>query len=447
MTPKPITLATEQQAFALALARGGNHMLTGRAGTGKSTLLDWLKLNHTGRISVTASTGIAALNVGGTTLHSWAGLGIGEDPPAKIAGRINEARGNAWNNIMSCHTLAIDEFSMISATLFQTMEEVLRRVRRNGEPFGGIQVLMIGDFLQLPPVVKGDGDKHGRFAFNAPVWHTSRIETTILRKIHRQKDEAFATILNECAVGRPSAKTIEALEARLCAVDPDPKIKPVRLHATNASVDAINMDELAKLPGEPVLYRATDTNFTKWPEPLETLKKNCIAPEILALKIGAQVMLLKNIDAENGLVNGALGKVIGFGNTESKFPVVEFASGFVMECDTEKWEQKNDARILAQRVQVPLRLAWAITIHKCQGMTLDKVEADLQSVFEHGQAYVALSRAKTLEGLFLTGLKVSAITADPEALAFYESGGKPPRPPAPQIIEREENDGQHSFLS
>lgn len=447
MESKPITLHPEQQAFADGLREGGNKMLTGPAGTGKSTLLDWLKQNHNRRISVTASTGIAALNVGGTTLHSWAGLGLGDDEPKKIAHRIAERKGAAWNNIMSAQTLAIDETSMVSAKLLTTLEEVCRRVRRNGKPFGGIQTLMIGDFLQLPPVVRGDDEQHGRFAFNSPVWHKAGVETTVLKTIHRQKDRQFAQMLNECRVGRLSQETIDALEARLCAVDPNPEIKPVRLHSTNASVDAINLAELDKLPGMERVYRATDINYSQYPEPLESLKKNCIAPEVLALKPGAQVMLLKNLDPENGLVNGALGIVRDFGNTDSKYPVVEFANGYVIECDPEKWEWKNENKILASRSQVPLRLAWAITIHKCQGMTLDKVEADLQNVFEYGQAYVALSRAKTLEGLFLTGLDTRKIEADPEALAFYESGGKAPTvAPEEPCHAQDEHDGQHRFF-
>ncbi len=416
--PTKITLTPDQSAAKTAFDSGKNMLLTGPAGTGKSTLLNFIREDARGGLAICASTGIAALGVGGTTLHSWAGLGLGDKKASAIAGMLEQRRSKAWENICMASRLAIDEISMIDGRLLTLTDQVFRRVRRNSAPFGGIQMLLIGDFLQLPPVVKDRSDNYPRFAFNSPSWREAEIETHLLTTIIRQKDVSFAQMLNEVRVGRVTPQTVTLLNSRVRPTDTMPDIKPVILESRNAEVEAYNLGELAKIPGEAKQFHAADTGY---PEQVAKIQRDCIAPTILSLKPGAQVMLLKNLQPDVGLVNGSMGKVREI--DKSGRPVVDFVCGETMTLDRELWQLKNGDTVLAQRSQYPLRLAWSLTIHKSQGMTLDKVEADISSCFEHGQAYVALSRAKTLDGLFLkAAVEPRRITADPDALSFYEKG-------------------------
>lgn len=410
--PAPAPTFTPDQAAAYAAIKTGNNVcLTGSAGTGKSYLLSKIFADYGGwGLAVTATTGIAALNVSGCTIHSWAGLGVGDRSAKQIAATIIGQGGRVRDRIRNCKRLAIDEISMMPPMLLSKLDEVLRLVRKNQAPFGGIQMLFIGDFLQLPPVSRGDFDG---FAFNSAAWISTGIQVHELRTVVRQSDAGFARVLNKIRVGEIDEEVEDTLERRVCAKDYDLSVKPVKLYGSNAAVDSLNSAELAKVSGASKFYDAIDTGI---PTFVEQLRKNCIAPQRLELKVGAQVMLLKNLSTETGLVNGAMGKVTRF---EGDWPVVAFNNGEKWHAEPASWEIKDGEEILAARKQIPLRLAWAITIHKSQGMTLDKMEADLVSVFEHGQAYVAVSRAKSLPGLFLTGLDLSKITAHPSALSFY----------------------------
>jgi ATP-dependent DNA helicase PIF1 len=414
----------KQKAYIEAVRRGANTLLTGPGGTGKSFTLDLLRKEWGTRLSVAATTGIAALNVGGLTIHSWAGLGLGTDTARHIAHRLMEQKGKAYDKIISARRLAIDEVSMMSADLLTLLDQVLRLVRRTDAPFGGIQMLFIGDFLQLPPVVKRDTEELEElfdkpapkiFAFNSPAWEAASIEVHQLTEIVRQKDQVFASILNKIRRGIVDEEVEDLLHSRLNLHDENSEVRPVKLNGYNKAVDAINHIELAKIDSELALFEAIDDGR---PGFIEQIQKNCIAPELLTLKVGAQVMLLRNLHTESGLVNGALGIVRDFDSGDG-LPMVEFAGGQLIKCEPKTWEISRDGDVLARRTQVPLRLAWAWTIHKSQGQTIDKVEVDLSSAFECGQAYVALSRVHSLEGLFLSGLKMEKIRANKEALSFY----------------------------
>lgn len=417
----------QQQAYIDAVKGGKNTCLTGPGGTGKSFTLDRLRDAYPYNLSITASTGIAALNVGGLTIHSWAGLGMGTGTAKSIAYRLMEKKGKAYDKIMSARRLAIDEISMMSADLFTKLDQVLRIVRHADEPFGGIQLLAIGDFLQLPPVIRDEpvddqgadlfGDipnKHGkRFAFESPSWEEAGIEVHQLTDIVRQSDRSFTTVLNKVRRGIIDDDVREMLEERVNAEDPDPTIRPVKCNGYNKQVDAINMRELQRISGKEKTYKANDTGI---PYFVEQIQKYCIAPQLLTLKVGAQVMLLRNLDTENGLVNGSLGIVQDFASDGS--PMVEFNGG-LEKIEPQTWNIEREGDLLASRTQVPLKLAYAMTIHKSQGQTLDKLEVDLRSSFEAGMAYVALSRCRSLEGLYLTGFDPDRIFADKTALEFY----------------------------
>jgi ATP-dependent DNA helicase PIF1 len=414
---KPLTfeqLNPKQQAFAARVKNGENAMVTGPAGTGKSALLQYLCSQYPD-LHVTASTGIAALNVGGCTLHSWASLGIGEEPAQKIAHRIIEAKKTPFYMMKTASRLAIDEISMIDADLFQKASDVLKIVRKSSAPFGGLQLILFGDLLQLPPVAR-DG-RAVRFAFESKAWQEARIHVFVLDQVMRQKDEEFAGVLSRVRVGDTSDEVRSKLRPRINAPDPNPEVVPVNLRTHNADADRINFEKLAELPGEESTWEASDTG-SEYAQ--RTLDQNCIAPKTLRLKVGARVMLLWNIEVEAGLANGTLGEVVEIKKSIwGTVPVVKFSNGTVMDMEKQSLEMKKNGEVIASRMQYPLRLSWAISIHKSQGLTLEKIRVSLKRTFADGQAYVALSRAKTLEGLFIADISGNSIRANAVALEFY----------------------------
>lgn len=422
MTPAPtFTLAhlnALQRAAYDHIAAGGNILVTGPAGTGKSVLLNVLRGCYPD-MPVTASTGIAALNVNGSTIHSWASLGTGDKPAAVIAKSLNERRTNVWYAIKKAKRLAIDEISMVDADLLDKLDAVLRAVRQSDRPFGGIQMIFFGDFLQLPPVGK-DG-RPVRFAFESLAWHRAEVKVCLLSKVMRQRDELFATTLSRVRVGDTSEDVRAVLRPRINAVDPTPHITPVTLATHNEIADSINVQKLAEIQAPEVQWEADDWADGEFSR--QNLERNCIAPKMLTLKVGTQVMLLKNIDAEAGLVNGSLGEVVEMrkGIFRGQSPVVKFINGAVREIEPSTWEVRRNEEVLASRRQLPLRPSYAISIHKSQGMSLDKVRVHLARCFADGQAYVAMSRARTLEGLFIADIKGNSIRANPVALAFYRN--------------------------
>jgi len=406
------TLSPEQLSAYDAVASGLSVCITGPGGTGKSHLLNGLRdyLN----VRVTASTGIAALNVGGSTIHSFAGLGYGDKPAEEILKSLEykQAKFNdgTLERLQTIKRLAIDEVSMMSAELLDTLSDLLKLARMDFSPFGGVQMIFLGDFLQLPPVVKKGVV---RFAFEATDWKNVKLYQ--LTKTFRQSDQAFADILNEIRLGKLSQAGVELLNSRFNAHDPEPDKLPLVLHTHNEGCERINNEQLAALGGDSRGYYATDTGVN--PAFIEQLDKNCLAPKALQLKPHCRVMLLRNLDVLGGLANGSLGTVLSL---ERDRIIVDFDDVGQQQLERATWEITDGEKTLAKRVQFPLRLAYAVTVHKSQGMTLSKLKAHLDNCFAPGQAYVALSRAKSIPGLFLTGSPNINITAAEKAVKFYQ---------------------------
>lgn len=450
-----ITLSEEQVKALEAVKEKKNVFITGSAGVGKSFLLNQIlkELKHK-IVYVTASTGVAACNIGGTTLHSFGGIGLGTKSAQSLAYEITYKRYkvDVKERWLSCQVLIIDEISMIDGELFNKVEHIARLVRNSDQSFGGIQLILIGDFLQLPPV------KVKKFAFETDAWKKSIEKTITLKKVFRQKLVGFVLLLNRLRVGRLTALDVEVLHECSKTKFPDDGIKPTRLFPHRSSCDKINLDELKKLREKVVVYTAID--YAKDNIFREQLEKNSKFPKVLEIKIGAQVMLLTNLSVGKGLVNGARGVVIGLRNRkkeleerlnelikenvyeededleacqqllesmdghesykEDGYPIIKFANGIECCITPEQSTIEVGSEKVAYRTQVPLALAWAVSIHKSQGMTLERIDIKIANVFEHGQAYVALSRVTSLDGLLLRDFNPCKITAHPKVLQYYQ---------------------------
>jgi ATP-dependent DNA helicase PIF1 len=421
-SPDFSSLSSEQNSVINSFESGKNIFVTGGAGSGKSYLLNFLKRNYGGAgLAITASTGIAAVNIGGSTIHSWAGIGLANMPIDQIVENIFSGKfSRIRRRIKQARALAIDEISMISAEVFEILDQVFRRVRENNAPMGGIQILLFGDFLQLPPINRNSGNFN--FCFDSETWKKLNLEVFVLEEIFRQSDKKFIKILNNLRFGKLDESDREALESRLNAKDNNQAIKPTILTTHNVKVEKINSEELKKIPYEEKSFEA---QYFGVPERIEFLKKNCLAQQSLKLKVGAQVMMIKNTYQKEGIINGSLGIVRNF-SPKKFYPLVEFANGKILTIAPEEWviekydEEKKIVTMEAGTNQIPLILAWAMTIHKSQGLTLDKISCDLSDVFSPGQAYVALSRARTLEGIFIESINFNRISSDHGAVSFYK---------------------------
>lgn len=416
----------EKQFTALNFMIGGrNVFLTGSAGVGKTVLIKYFRKYYGGsrNIAITSTTGTSALLIEGSTLHSYLGIGLGQ---ASVEDLVAHIRGSSFrlNRWLKLQTLVIDEVSMLSPKLFDKLEEIAREVRYNSSPFGGIQLILSGDFLQLPVVNRERDNADGSFCFEAKTWSKCVDNVVHLTEIVRQKSKKFQTCLNYLRVGDVNEYVLKVLTPRInIELENDFGIIPTKLFSTNDKVDLINKHYLNKLTGE---FREYEMKF-HFPDRtsnraalIERYVKNCNASEVIQLGIGAQVMLLHNLDMDSGLANGSRGVVTSFSEDR---PIVKFLNGEERLIDFHTWDIKENNVQIMKATQLPLRLAWAITIHKIQGSTLDYVELDLSNVFEYGQAYVGLSRVKTLKGLRITGLELndlSAIQAHPKALAYYD---------------------------
>lgn len=384
-----------------AILSGRNIFITGSAGTGKSFILNKLKEEFQ-NLSITATTGASAVNVGGITIHSFAGLGIGDRTAGQLIYRMHPETAE---RLRACSLLAIDEISMLDAKMFDLLNEVLKIVRGKDEAFGGLQVILFGDFLQLPPV---DKDKNAKFAFESEAWTEANFVNVLLTKVYRQTDQVFLEILKDARFGTIGPGQAPHLTANV-AKDRD----MIHLFARNKPADDFNFQRLREVPGANKYYAGEDWGTDRG---LDLLQKNCLTPKELFLKVGARVMLLINLDQTLGLINGSLGTV---SMCSDGMVEVNFDNGETISlCKQRVSEIRVNDTLIAYREQIPLRLAWAISIHKSQGMTLERVKIDFDGVFEYGQAYVALSRAKSLEGLYVENFNVGFFKAHPTAIGF-----------------------------
>lgn len=406
----------QQEALSI-LKSGSSAFVTGAPGSGKTYLINefvaWARSKGLS-VAVTASTGIAATHINGQTIHSWAGVGIAHAPTRRLLRNVVSRRGS---RIRATDVLVIDEVSMLSASFIDLIDVVCRRVRKSKEPFGGLQVLLAGDLFQLPPVVRRgepaptdpdarafletyarDGLDANGFLTDSHVWLRLRPPVCYLTEQWRQSTGRLLTCLTHIRQGKVTAADEQALQDRI-GVRPEPGQAAVRLFPTNRQADRINELALSQLPGQPHHFHAS---YAGGPILVERLKKSVLAPEHLVLKQGAVVMALRN-DPSGLFINGSLGVVAGFSKKDGR-PVVAFENGNTVTMSTADWDMTDGEEVLASCEQIPLRLAWAITIHKSQGMTLDAAQMDLTRTFTPGMGYVALSRVQDIDGLFLDGI-------------------------------------------
>lgn len=399
------------QALALEILHSGhNVLLTGPAGAGKTYVLNQFirQAKADGKhVSVTATTGLAATHIGGNTIHAWSGIGVNDQLQEDFEDYLLKSRRDI---IETTDVLVIDEISMLHDYRLDMVDMVARTVRDDPRPFGGIQVVLCGDFFQLPPVNR-DGSRQGGFVTNSEAWQELDLVICYLNEQHRQDDPTFLEILNALRGGDIRRRHAEALMARVDTHLEDDNI--TELHTTNIDVESINHGRLNELKDKTYYYDMTTTGSENY---VASLKRSCLAMERLALKPGALVMAIKN-SQDRKYVNGSLGVVTGF-EKGTDYPIVEFRSGKTVTMKPDSWELRDGDKKRAGLSQIPLRLAWAITVHKSQGMTLDAARIDLRKAFVEGMGYVALSRVKRLESLSLLGINRMALKVSPEALAI-----------------------------
>ncbi|SCU98655.1 LADA_0H14510g1_1 [Lachancea dasiensis] len=525
-----VVLSEEQESVIELAKQGRNLFYTGSAGTGKSVLLRVLiktlrRKYGAGSVAVTASTGLAACNIGGITVHSFAGIGLANGDKKSLLKKVKRSKKHCvrWATVSA---LVIDEVSMIDGDLLDKLDYIAKTLRKSQAPFGGMQIILSGDFFQLPPVNKNNNAKT-KFAFHAEAWREAIDATIMLQKVFRQQgDSEFVRMLNEMRMGTISPET-EIEFKKLSRPLPPDDIIPAELYSTRNEVERANISRLNGLQGSCHTYNAIDGGDMKDEEQKQKLLSNFLAPKELKLKVGAQVMMIKNIDET--LVNGSLGKIIDFidqrtymfyetvksdptidaatlmamlegkvrmdeindedeitqkvirkksmkeafckpqsqvphdkldesifdflmvdtntldqsqrtnierkkalleeirsSSTGRKLPFVRFltpdGTSRLVLVQPEDWAiEDENQKPLVSRIQLPLMLAWALSIHKSQGQTLPKVKVDLRRIFEKGQAYVALSRAVSREGLQVLNFNKTKVQAHESVMDFYQT--------------------------
>ena len=397
------------------LKTGENVFLTGSAGTGKTYLLNkyiqYLKERGVDP-SIVAPTGIAASHINGTTIHSFFGIGIRENVDEYYVDILTQ-KEFLYKRMKKVKVLIIDEVSMVSPDLFSSIDRILRAFKNADKSFGGVQLIVSGDFFQLPPISSSGKDK--RFAWQGQAWDTANLKICYLEEKFRQCNDALVDILDEIRSGSVSEKSMNVF--RSCyKKELFNNFRATKLYTHNIDVDNINNKELQLLPGELKVFESRNKGSKK---NIERILKSSLVTERLELKKGASVIFIKN-NYEAGYRNGTLGKIIQFNKTTGA-PIVEIFSGRKITVEAEDWKlEDNSGGVIAVVSQIPLKLAWALTVHKSQGMTLDAAEIDLSKTFEVGQGYVALSRIRTLEGLFLIAFDSKKIKSHPKVLKFYQ---------------------------
>lgn len=404
---------TQDRALQI-LKSGKNVFLTGEPGSGKSYTInqfkEWLEIERI-PYAVTASTGIAATHIGGVTIHSWSGIGIKEEVSDAFIENINISKPYVAKKIQYTKVLIIDEISMLSAETLNNIERIISGVRGSfmgSDPWGGMQIVFVGDFFQLPPVVKNKTET--LFAFEATSWYRAEPVTCYLTEQHRQSDPVFLGILS----GIRNGNITEAQKKMLHGSWKKEGSPETQLYTHNLDVDLINGARLREIKEEAELFVMTSEGNDYL---VSMMKKNCLSPEKLYLKPGARVMFTRNkYDKETGeteYVNGTLGDVTHFSNG---YPVVKTLEGRSILAKHEEWSIEENGHVKARIIQIPLKLAWAVTVHKSQGMSLDEARIDLGDAFEFGQGYVAISRVRSLDGLMLTRINKKAFELHPKVV-------------------------------
>lgn len=441
-----------KQSTALNILKTGqNVFLTGQAGAGKTYVLNqylhYLRAREIA-VAVTASTGIAATHINGLTIHSWSGIGILDELTMKDVTRIKK-RPVIYERIKNTKVLIIDEISMLHRKQLDMVNHITQIIRENLQPFGGLQLIVAGDFFQLPPIGRTEETNREKFAFMAESWLSANFQICYLSEQHRQQlslendntQLSLIDILNQIRSQQFNQYTMPTL---LATAQHNLAESRTRLYTHNFNVNKINEEELAKLTTQSMTYHS----FSEGDEKLiDTLKKSMRNTPELTLKIGAKVMFIKN-NSELNVSNGTMGVVVDFAeinhegqenhllesnqqisnnddnkekvldnqSKKTKFPVIRLNDGREVIAEYDVWQiDDEEGDTLAAYYQIPLTLAWAITIHKSQGMTLDSAEVDLSKTFENGQGYVALSRLKQLSGLRLLGINQLSLQLDPLA--------------------------------
>lgn len=402
---------TQGEALAI-LKTGTNAYVTGEPGSGKTHTINefigWLRACGI-EPSVTAATGIAATHVGGMTLHSWSGIGVSESLSKADVDRI-ASKEHIARRIQKARVLIIEEISMLSAATFEMADAICREVRRSAAPFGGLTVVLVGDFFQLPPVSRG---REVEFAYASKTWRDLNPVVCYLTEQYRQDDAAFLGVLSAIRSGTVEELHHETLMTRrveLSAGASGAAPDAPKLFSHNADVDRINAMELAKISGAARTFKMSSKGKDSL---VEGLMRGCLSPETLELKEGAAVMFTKN-SPQGRFVNGTLGVVKGWG--EGGLPIVATKDGSRVTAEPMEWQLEEQGKVKASISQIPLRLAYAMTVHKSQGMSMDAAVMDLSRAFEYGQGYVALSRVRRLSGVYLAGLNARALEVHPEIL-------------------------------
>lgn len=413
-------LNTKQKEAFDYMVKGHNLFITGQGGVGKTSVIKiFCKLyTHLKKIAITSTTGVSAILLGGTTLHSYLGIGLGDFTVKTYVDIINN---NSWfkKKWVDLDILVIDEISMLNPELFDKIEEIARIIRKNDKVFGGIQLILSGDMCQLGCV------NSNKFVFESNCWNKSIDKIVYLTDIIRQSEIEFQTCLSEIRLGYVSDTSLKLLESRVgIELKNNVGIKPTKIFPRNYSVDEINNKELSILKNKDVTIYEYDMEYEFYSKIknkdmlIEKYTKHCIAPVKLQICVNAQVMLLCNLDLDSELVNGSRGIITDF--IEDR-PLVKFLNGEERLIDYNFWACNENQTKVMDIIQIPLKLAYATSAHKIQGVSLDYAEIDLSDVFCYGQAYIMLSRVKKIHGLSIKKLDINKITAHPKAIEFYKN--------------------------